>query len=95
MKKAITVFMIIAMFVNCNDVAAKQVRSRQAKKDFKRLHPCPSTGKIKGRCDGYVIDHIKPLACGGDDLPSNMQWQTVEDGKAKDRWERKDCSIYF
>lgn len=32
-------------------------------------------------------DHIKPLKRGGADDPSNMQWQTVEDAKAKDRWE--------
>ena len=39
----------------------------------------------------YVIDHIKPLACGGLDTSKNMQWQTVKDAKAKDRWERISC----
>jgi hypothetical protein len=34
-----------------------------------------------------VVDHIKALKRGGADDPSNMQWQTVEDAKAKDRWE--------
>ena len=34
------------------------------------------------------VDHVKALACGGADAPSNMQWQTVADGKAKDKWER-------
>jgi hypothetical protein len=34
-----------------------------------------------------VIDHVTPLACGGADVPSNMQWQTIEEAKAKDRWE--------
>jgi hypothetical protein len=29
------------------------------------------TGYTDGR-PGYVIDHIKPLACGGVDAPSNM-----------------------
>jgi hypothetical protein len=38
-----------------------------------------------------VIDHICPLACCGRDAPSNMQWQTTAESKAKDRWER-DCS---
>ena len=37
---------------------------------------------------GYVIDHICPLACGGIDNPSNMQYQTIPEGKLKDRWER-------
>jgi len=40
----------------------------------------------------YVVDHIKPLACGGADDPSNMQWQTVAAARAKDRTERKACT---
>ncbi len=40
---------------------------------------------------GYVIDRIKPLACDGADRPESMQWQTVAEGKAKDKWERKGC----
>lgn len=61
------------------------------KSEFKRLHPCPATGARIGPCGGYVIDHVIPLACGGPDVPSNMQWQTVAEGKAKDRWELKAC----
>jgi hypothetical protein len=38
-----------------------------------------------------VIDHIVPLACGGVDSPSNMQWETIAAGKAKDRTERAGC----
>jgi hypothetical protein len=48
------------------------------------------TGYPHGR-SGYVIDHIKPLACGGADAPSNMRWQTVAAAKAKDRYERVGC----
>jgi hypothetical protein len=64
-------------------------RSETAKNDFKREHPCPANGKNHGPCPGYVIDHVRPLACGGADAPSNMQWQTIEEGKAKDKWELK------
>jgi hypothetical protein len=45
------------------------------------------TGYPKGR-KGYVVDHIVPLECGGADVPSNMQWQTVQEAKIKDRSER-------
>jgi hypothetical protein len=40
---------------------------------------------------GYIVDHIQPLACGGADDPSNMQWQTIEAAKAKDKVERLGC----
>ena len=36
---------------------------------------------------GYVIDHIVPLYKGGCDCPSNMQWQTIEQAKQKDKTE--------
>ena|SRR2546430_9983228 len=60
-------------------------RSEEAKHDFMR-----QTGYPHGR-PGYVIDHVVPLACGGADAPSNMQWQTVAEAKAKDRFERAGC----
>jgi hypothetical protein len=66
-------------------------RSGAARRAFRRMHPCPVTGLVKGRCAGYVIDHIEPLACGGADAPFNMQWQTTAEAKAKDAVERKNC----
>ncbi len=66
-------------------------RSRAVRDAFEREHPCPATGKRSGACPGYVVDHVKPLACGGADDPSNMTWQTAADGKAKDKWERNGC----
>src|SRR5208283_3842407 len=62
-------------------------RSTAAKHAFERQHPCPSTGRTSGRCPGYVVDHVRPLECGGADAPSNMQWQTLAEGKAKDKTE--------
>ncbi|WP_235276376.1 HNH endonuclease signature motif containing protein [Methylotenera sp. N17] len=72
-------------------VEAESNRSYKAKKAFKIDNPCPTTGRTKGSCPNYVIDHIKPLACGGSDTPENMQWQTKAEAKAKDKWERKEC----
>jgi len=60
-------------------------RDEAAKRQFMR-----DTGYPTGR-PGYAVDHIKPLACGGADAPSNMQWQTIEAAKAKDRVERLGC----
>ena len=75
------------------DVHGRIKRSERVKADFKARNPCPANGKRIGACPGYVIDHIKPLACGGADSPENMQWQTVEAGKEKDAWERDNCSL--
>jgi hypothetical protein len=61
-------------------------RSEAAKRRFMQ-----QTGYPHGRL-GYIIDHVIPLACGGPDEPSNMQWQTIEEAKRKDAVERRDCS---
>jgi hypothetical protein len=58
-----------------------------------KAHPCPSTGKTRGACPGYVVDHVTPLCAGGADRPWNMQWQTVSAAKIKDRDERAQCAI--
>ena len=60
-------------------------RSQTAKVEFKLVHPYPANGVTKGPCKGWVIDHMWPLACGGEDHPRNMQWQTISDAKAKDK----------
>jgi len=57
------------------------IRSKKSKQEFERL-----TGYPHGR-PGYVVDHVVALKHGGVDCPCNMQWQTVEDAKAKDKWE--------
>ena len=68
-------------------------RSRPALRAFRHAHPCPG-GVDRGsvtRCRGYIIDHVVSLACCGPDAPCNMQWQTKDAAKAKDRWEN-DCA---
>lgn len=60
-------------------------RSGEARREFMRL-----TGHPHG-WPGHVIDHRIPLACGGADAPSNMQWQTIAEARAKDRIERRGC----
>ena len=72
--------------------SAREPRSSSVKHEFQLTHPCPATRLTSGRCPGYVKDHIVPLVCGGPDAPSNMQWQTIRDAKAKDKWETKGCA---
>lgn len=63
------------------DSHGKIKRSETAKDEFKK-----ETGYPHGR-PGYVVDHITPLARGGADSPGNMQWQTKEEARAKDKVE--------
>jgi hypothetical protein len=68
-------------------------RSSTAVSRFRRANPCPSTGRTKGACPGYVVDHVCPLSCCGIDGVQNLQWQTKAAAKAKDRVE-KDCARF-
>ena len=63
------------------DSKGKIARSYKAKKAF-----MVQTGFPDGR-EGYVVDHITPLYRGGKDSPENMQWQTIEEAKEKDKTE--------
>jgi hypothetical protein len=81
----------MAVALAAGPIAAKEYRSCEVTREFQREHPCPSTGKTSDACRGYTNDHVKPLACGGRDAAFNMQWQTIAEAKAKDRWERKAC----
>ena len=69
------------------DARGRIKRSAVARAQFMRQHPCPATGRQRGPCPGYVIDHIVPLKRGGADRPGNMQWQTVQEAREKDRYE--------
>jgi hypothetical protein len=69
------------------DEHGRFIRNASARARFMRL-----TGYPSGR-PGYIVDHIIPLACGGPDTPENMQWQTLEEAKVKDRYERAECTV--
>jgi hypothetical protein len=77
-----------AKCIGCaRDSRGRIKRSRSARAAFKKANPCPATGRTSGPCPRYVIDHVKALKRGGADAPANMQWQTKEQAKAKDRVE--------
>jgi 5-methylcytosine-specific restriction endonuclease McrA len=65
------------------DSNGKIHRDRKQKAAFRRVNPCPSTGKTRGACPGYEVDHRTPLACGGADAPDNMQWLTKKENRSK------------
>ena len=75
-------------------------RSSYQRALFVRMHPCPSTGEVTGSCQGWQVDHVIPLVCGGVDAPMNMQWLPIaiktcsaaSGLPCKDRWER---SVYI
>jgi len=72
---------IASGYVGARDASGRIIRSEAPKREFMRM-----TGFPHGR-PGYVVDHIIALKRGGPDTASNMQWQTIEEAKAKDRWE--------
>lgn len=65
------------------DAHGRIARSREAVRAFERATGHP------GGWAGHRVDHSISLACGGPDTPSNMNWLTVDQWKAKSLWERK------
>ncbi len=59
------------------DSHGKIKRDPNAVSEFKRSHPKPPG------CNQCEVDHIIPLSKGGRDDPSNMQWLSNEQHKAK------------
>lgn len=60
---------------------------------YRRIHPCPVTGLHTGPCPGWQMNHIIPLASGGCDSVTNIQWlpvqvKTCTQPWCVDRWER-------
>jgi hypothetical protein len=85
-----TAFLFLPVSLATSAVPDNQ-RSFKAEVLFRLTHPCPGTGQTQGACNGYVIDRVIPIVCGGVEDPSNMQWQTLAEAKVKDRWERIGC----
>lgn len=72
-------------------IPTAQARSAAQVYRFKQMEPCPATGKSRGPCPGWQVDHITPLCAGGDDKPLNMQWITVTDHKWKTFVDVREC----
>jgi hypothetical protein len=66
-------------------------RDRAQVRAFRAENPCPATGRTRGACHGWHVDHITPLCAGGADRPSNMQWITKEDHRFKTLIDVREC----
>lgn len=73
------------------ETAARIPRDRAQVNQFKAQEPCPATGRARGACPGWEVDHITPLCAGGPDHHSNMQWISVEDHRFKTFVDVREC----
>ena len=80
MKKPIRWFALLWLV---SGLALAAERSRVLRAEFMRENPCPLTGKTRGACPGWQVDHVRSLCAGGLDRPSNMTWLTIEDHQRK------------
>jgi 5-methylcytosine-specific restriction endonuclease McrA len=89
LRRRFTLTCLVITLAACCQAPQKPIKKRDTamRQLFLSQNACPSTGKNKGACPGYVVDHIVPIKRGGGDNPYNMQWQTIIDAKDKDRWE--------
>lgn len=65
------------------DEGVEVYRSQSRRAMFVRMTGGPRSGQ--------VVNHIVPLACGGCDVPSNMEWMSVAEWKGRTGPERYDC----
>jgi hypothetical protein len=87
MRDAVVKGWLVALVLLAGIVATEAApRSHAARDAFMK-----QTGHPHG-WPGHVVDHIVPLCAGGPDTPENMQWQTVEAAKEKDRYEKHLCA---
>jgi hypothetical protein len=81
----------LATLVALLPIADASPRSPAVKAEFRKANPCPSTGRTRGACPGWEVDHRHAMMCGGPDAVENLQWLTVEAHRAKTRIERREC----
>ena len=73
------------------EVWAGQPRSATEVRAFRAEHPCPVTGRARGACPGWEVDHIIALCAGGPDKRTNMHWLRKEDHRFKTLVDVREC----
>jgi len=81
MQKISIIMSILALTVAAQTEPNAACRSSAVKHKFD-----VSQGYANGR-KGYIVDHLCPISCNGIDDIINMQYQTIIESKAKDKWE--------
>lgn len=66
-------------------------RDRSQVRAFRAENPCPATGRTRGACPGWHVDHIIALCAGGADKKENLQWLSKEDHRFKTLVDVKEC----
>lgn len=66
-------------------------RSAAEVRAFRAESPCPATGRTRGACPGFAVDHVRPLCSGGEDKPANMQWISEADHRFKTLVDVMEC----
>ena len=72
------------------DSQGRLERSYSAKADF--LECVTGDRRFPLAREGYRVEHLIPLACGGADTVANMALLPVETWAWKRGWEREDCA---
>lgn len=86
-----TLLCLVIALLAAAPAEARTERDRAQVRAFRAENPCPSTGRTRGACPGYHVDHVTPLCAGGADRPENMQWITKEDHRFKTLVDVKEC----
>ena len=78
---AVVVLVALTLAALTTEAKADGCRSTAVKHQFDKQQGYPQGRK------GYIVDHVCALSVGGIDSTINMQYQTIEQSKAKDRIE--------
>lgn len=88
---ATTLLCLILALLATAPAEARTERDRAQVRAFRAENPCPATGRTRGPCAGWEIDHAVPLCAGGADHPSNLQWLRKEDHRFKTLVDVREC----
>jgi hypothetical protein len=80
-KIMMLLFLASIVAMSTPDANASICRNSAVKRQFDREQGYPHGRK------GYIVDHVCAIGCTGKDITANMQYQTIEASKKKDRWE--------